>query len=453
MNSSAKRFRLLAVDDESDILSLYQATLAPEELNIRAQILGDPEARALRERWQINLKSYFGDGVETACDCVSQGHNAISLVEQSLAQQQPYAVAFIDIRMPPGIDGLETATRIRALDPNIQIFIITAFSDYSVDQIQEQLGYNVVVLTKPFYPSDLLQFTAHAIRSWERNQEVDRLKQRLSSSLPVATPLSWSADIVEDRFFPSEALLQLLLKGQSGTITTLSGFVQRFHPDERDSILGLLQDYHEFFTLLHRIEDVSGHYHWMLSQGRIQHNDQGVATEITSQSSLINAPTALMGSTAESNIELLSLRRLSTIDLNIGIPGRNEMVKLCSRLLDRGHHFSLFRITIHGITEASERSGESAGEQLITQCLNHIRPLLPADHQEYRYDESTLTILLQGNASSERLTALQQQLEDSLDFIFSPLMLKIPVTTEIAFFQSQRDREEIEQLLGRKDTG
>ncbi|GAA3269177.1 hypothetical protein GCM10020258_41510 [Sphingomonas yabuuchiae] len=60
-----------------------------------------------------------------------QGLEAVAAVERAQAEGSPFAVAFIDIRMPPGIDGRETARRIRALDPDIHIVIVTGYSDFS----------------------------------------------------------------------------------------------------------------------------------------------------------------------------------------------------------------------------------------------------------------------------------------------------------------------------------
>src|ERR1044072_369549 len=70
---------------------------------------------------------------ETEFDCVHkmQGLDAVAAVEDSIASGDRFAAAFIDVRMPPGIDGKETARRIRALDPDINLVIVTGYSDFS----------------------------------------------------------------------------------------------------------------------------------------------------------------------------------------------------------------------------------------------------------------------------------------------------------------------------------
>jgi FixJ family two-component response regulator len=67
-----------------------------------------------------------------------QGLDGVTAVEKALADGDPFAVAFIDVRMPPGIDGKETATRIRALDPDINLVIVTGYSDFSPIEISKR---------------------------------------------------------------------------------------------------------------------------------------------------------------------------------------------------------------------------------------------------------------------------------------------------------------------------
>lgn len=93
-----------------------------------------------------------------------QGQEALEMVRRSLAQDQPYALAFVDVRMPPGWDGIETTARLWEVDPALQIVICTAYSDYSWDEMRARLGQpeNLVVLKKPFDNVEVQQL-AHAM--------------------------------------------------------------------------------------------------------------------------------------------------------------------------------------------------------------------------------------------------------------------------------------------------
>lgn len=101
-------------------------------------------------------------------DSAYQGQEGLAKLEQSLAEGRPYALAFVDVRMPPGWDGVETVTRLWQVYPNLQVVVCTAYSDYSWNDIQRRLGQseNLLVLKKPFDNIEVIQL-AHALtRKW-----------------------------------------------------------------------------------------------------------------------------------------------------------------------------------------------------------------------------------------------------------------------------------------------
>ena len=85
-------------------------------------------------------------------DTAWQGEEGLAYVKHALAEGAPYALAFVDIRMPPGWDGIKTIHNIWKMDKNIQIVICTAFSDYTWEETVEELGItdNLLILKKPF---------------------------------------------------------------------------------------------------------------------------------------------------------------------------------------------------------------------------------------------------------------------------------------------------------------
>jgi len=88
-----------------------------------------------------------------------QGEDGFNMIETAEREGRPFAMAFVDVRMPPGWDGVETIQRIWQVSPNLQIVICTAFSDYSWEQIIERLGKSdrLLILRKPFDPVEILQ--------------------------------------------------------------------------------------------------------------------------------------------------------------------------------------------------------------------------------------------------------------------------------------------------------
>jgi CheY-like chemotaxis protein len=113
-------------------------------------------------------------------DCASQGQQGVELVRRALQEKRPYAMAFVDMRMPSGWDGIETITRLWEQDPNVQVVICTAHSDYSWEQMRERLRHadQFVVLKKPFDRIEVLQLAESLTQKWRlARQERCRLQE------------------------------------------------------------------------------------------------------------------------------------------------------------------------------------------------------------------------------------------------------------------------------------
>lgn len=108
-------------------------------------------------------------GTEFQLRFASQGEEGYDLVQEALVQNMPFAIAFIDIRMPPGWDGLKTAAMIRQVDPYIEIVIVSAFSDYSQEEIIQSVGTSdkLLFLRKPFDPLGVAQIALTLAEKWD----------------------------------------------------------------------------------------------------------------------------------------------------------------------------------------------------------------------------------------------------------------------------------------------
>ncbi|MHB1082705.1 MAG: PAS domain S-box protein [Prosthecobacter sp.] len=106
-------------------------------------------------------------------DTASQGEEGLKMVEKALAEGRPYAMAFVDVRMPPGWDGIETTQRIWKVCPDLQVVICTAFSDCSWNDMQDQINPQdrLLVLKKPFDTIEILQMANALTQKWLRLQE------------------------------------------------------------------------------------------------------------------------------------------------------------------------------------------------------------------------------------------------------------------------------------------
>ena len=168
--------RILLIDDNSEIHEDFQKILAPGGRQNRT--LNDIEAEM------------FGDNavqpgpVSFELSSALQGEQAYRMVQESLQEGRPYAMAFVDGRMPPGWDGVETIRRIWEVDRDLQIVICTAYADYSWKQIIDKLGQSdsLLILKKPFDNVEAIQL-AHALtHKWRLNREA-RLKMETLNQL------------------------------------------------------------------------------------------------------------------------------------------------------------------------------------------------------------------------------------------------------------------------------
>jgi diguanylate cyclase len=174
LNQSA--IRVLVVDDEAEVRDAYRQILLESEVSremagfhaLRSRLFNKQGAAASRPRTP-------GVGFEPVfCD---QADAAVAAVKEALAQNRPFAVAFLDMRMPPGADGVWAATRIRELDAAVEIVICTAYSDTDPCEMggivppEDKLSY----LQKPFHPHEVRQMTIALASKWRAERRIVRL--------------------------------------------------------------------------------------------------------------------------------------------------------------------------------------------------------------------------------------------------------------------------------------
>jgi len=195
-----KNLRILVVDDNRSIHGDFQKILAGENptekaLAIEATLFGEPPARHASVRFEL--------------DSAFQGKDGFEMVQRALAEGRPYAMAFMDVRMPPGWDGIETTPRIWEIDPEMQIVICTAYSDYSWDQMGEKLGQSdkLVILKKPFDNIEALQLATALTEKWNLARQaksqlanLERLVDERTRELRTAKEAAEVASRVKSEF-------------------------------------------------------------------------------------------------------------------------------------------------------------------------------------------------------------------------------------------------------------
>jgi putative nucleotidyltransferase with HDIG domain len=141
-------FRILAVDDDSTVTDLYKGIL------------------------KSNNPSTGIPNFELTC--CSQGDEAVEAVKRSSKEDAPYAVAFLDLNMPPGPDGEWTAEEIHNLDPQINTVVVTGYRGTNVGDTERQSKFSdkLLYLQKPFHPREIIQFATALSIKWQAEKQL-----------------------------------------------------------------------------------------------------------------------------------------------------------------------------------------------------------------------------------------------------------------------------------------
>ena len=165
--------RILIIDDDPGIRETYRSILLPaprkDVMAKGAALFGDDDIKTISvPAYKLILAGRGEDGVNKATEAAKEG--------------EPFAVAFVDMQMP-GINGAETAKRLWVNDPEIRIIIVTAYSEYSPEDIIRTCGRSdIFYLRKPFNPEEIRQFARVLTNEWNIEYERKTLSEQLKTA-------------------------------------------------------------------------------------------------------------------------------------------------------------------------------------------------------------------------------------------------------------------------------
>ena len=181
----SEKFRVLAVDDEELILKIYREVLLIKTGNrgIHSE-MSDLEAKLFGKG-----KTKPAEGFSFDLVTCHQGDEAIAAVKQAVEEDNPFALVMLDIRMPPGPDGVKTAESIRELDPLIEILMVTGYSDIDPGEIAKRIypPHKLLYIQKPFHPQEIYQFVCTLCSKWKNEAFIRNYNQRLLSHIEYQT--------------------------------------------------------------------------------------------------------------------------------------------------------------------------------------------------------------------------------------------------------------------------
>ncbi len=189
-NVDLMKRRILIIDDNPSIHEDYQKILVgqSDSMEIDAEMSEffgeslppEPKSQSLQT---LQVASAF------------QGQEGVDMVSAAISQGNPFAMAFVDMRMPPGWDGLKTIEEVWKVAPDLQVVICTAYSDNTWEEVSQRLGQkdNLLILKKPFDSVEVFQLAVALTEKWDlakkarlTQQELEQLVEERTAQLQQA---------------------------------------------------------------------------------------------------------------------------------------------------------------------------------------------------------------------------------------------------------------------------
>ena len=170
--------RVLIVDDQEEIHEDFREMLLPRRTaaasdDLVAAFLDRPGPAARPALPTFDLRH------------ARTGEDGFDVVRQGRERNEPIAVAFVDVRMPPGIDGVETVRRMRTVDRDLQVVIMTAYSDWplSASSGDPDLLHKILYIRKPVAREEVQQISLSLVKKWNLERDLAVGRRRLEAVL------------------------------------------------------------------------------------------------------------------------------------------------------------------------------------------------------------------------------------------------------------------------------
>jgi diguanylate cyclase (GGDEF)-like protein/PAS domain S-box-containing protein len=455
--------RILVIDDNRAIHEDFRKILA-----------GDDRAREdldAEEAFLFDRKSERA--VRFEIDSAYQGQEGLERLKRAIAAGCPYAVAFVDIRMPPGWDGIETIAQLWKADPTLQVVICTAYSDYSWNEMRGKLGSSdgLLILKKPFDNIEVIQL-AHALtQKWtvtrqaaEQTAELQRglawsnrierdlraSEERYSLAARGANDGIWDWDLKNLAFYVAPRWKEMLGFSENEIEPDCADWLSRVHPEDREKLrtqleLRLNDGGPNEFISEHRVRQKDGTHKWMLNRAVVLRSPDGKALRMAG---------------SQSDVTLNK-----TFDALTSLPNRILFVESIARALElrkKGstQSFCVMFIDLDRFKSINDSLGHCHGDQVLIEAARRLERVV---HSRAERGQSTADVvarlggdefaILIGHAmNQEQTTTLASGIEAALS---EPLNLggrSVALSASIGIAFWNPDYELPEEMLRDADT-
>ncbi len=377
MNKLENR-RVLLVDDTPAIHEDYRKILrSPVSTDLdedEAALFGEPAVRTLPTGFVL--------------DSAFQGAEALAMVQASLLAKRPYALAFIDMRMPPGWDGVETIERLWQVDENLQIVLCTAYSDYSWTEVLERLNVRdrLLILKKPFEAIEVFQLANALTTKWVATAQAAFKMNTLEQAVEERTRELSDANIIVQ----NSPVILYRLKGEpsfpliyiSHNITKLGYDAAALlaapdwadiliEPDDRDKVIDAMTRIMDHdatgASIEYRLRTADGSSRWVENRYVPVRDKDGRLIEVE----------GIILDITERKLAEEHIVRLARTDGLTGLANRGTFIERLHQAhaaADRGAaSFAIFYLDLDRFKPVNDTLGHPIGDLLLQEVANRLR--------------------------------------------------------------------------------
>ncbi len=452
--------QILIIDDNPSVHKdfekiLCEAKISKSFLAIDEKLFGK-QTKAMKEYIpSYKLSSAF------------QGEEVVEIINQARAKNTRYAMAFVDIRMPPGWDGVETIKHMWELDPDIQVVICTAYSDYTWEETIEELGTGdkLLILKKPFDNVVVRQLAFVMTRKWQLLQENKQYINNLEKTVQSRTQsLQQSLSTMYATFESTADGIIVIsndgkIKDYNHKFTTMweisENIIQAIScHDLLNYILSKLKTNDRFGKVIQEIEEDAS----KIVSDQIALKNDKIFEYYTQPQKIKNIIIGRVWSFSDITKRVLLQKQLeyeATHDLMTGLPNRILLIDRINKAIQnsrRSHKlFAVLYFDLDRFKFVNDYLTHEAGDKVIVEIANRLKSNLRAKDTLARLGGDEYIVVIEDLQNLNYVIKIANKLLHAISIPIKIFGHKITITSSLGIASYPQDGKNHEEIIRNAD--